>query len=482
MKVIRILSLFLGSSMIFSLGGFRTPEWNPQQTIQGVDTLVSVQDLGVRKNFATTIVFQLQEGDSIDIDCEGCNYLLDNRRLEMKFLSFDPSDNRDIGSAELTQGFEVALSGEYKLSLSTNRRFSSINQLTVSVRPAKEKSSAQALLALNNVYIGNEVGGKNQSTPKFELFLQKDDSLQFLFTGVAESVPEVLTVEVEREEFSGKTPYEIGPDGSLSLSKMPDSGKRFFTLRAEKQRLSLSLKDIFDPKKDFYNLEAYRIPKEELVLKTGTDTDTDEEGKEDATESQEDVLAALVESLLPQPTPGLNPLPGQKIRQEVPATMQLTSSSRVSIPMPIEASADVLVYWLGTGPGAEKEFRKIEKEQRDRRATSTVGLPSELLGMYAHSILIRDQENPHLFYSSRADSVFREYVEFFIVDEAGKEAFEQGQMPRPKIGSSETKSHFHGFQRNVKAEPLFLCLINHNKYSSVDVTFLYSLYNQDIEP
>ncbi|RMG66599.1 MAG: hypothetical protein D6722_14685 [Bacteroidetes bacterium] len=450
------------------VGGFQPPQRPPQ----GQDVLVDVRDLSLRKDHPSIFTFQLKRGDSLFAHCPPCLdlELLERNRMEATLSSADGSDIIRLGSSHLRRGFQVRLDGTYKLELATRSNFLNLDTLRILRSPRVfPPDSGTTVLDVLHVYIGDE-DGKDRGNPKYAFSLLAEDSLTIQMRAGSDKADIFANflVEVRPEGQSAGATYS--PDGSGTLRIGIAEARRF------ELAFTLQKKNFWDLSKDFFDIKIVRSTahdrapaQPERVGPGGTNT-----GPEPEPPSEEEDLAAVIAALLPQPVPGLQGLGGNEIRVNVAGREEYTRSNCDCQPLDLEA-ADAMVYWMGTGPGAKEEYYQIQSfwAQRSREGELF------LLGMYARSILIDQQPNDRLF--RRPDGpadLFQESIEMAIVDAAGREVFERGGTVASDWGQSVRAGQYHNFQPAVYPGEWYVCFRNHNRWTPVDVTFMYELYNK----
>lgn len=480
MKAITSIWLFLCGLLVLFTGGFRTPDYPPIPQAFGEDILISAEQLRIRKEYPTTVSFPLRKGDRVNFECAACDILMKNGSLRMELQSFDPPVKTNISRLELRDGVTVDFDDTYTLQLISNKRPILIEKLVATADRVFSIDRPVEWLNISNVYIGSESKKKNLTIPRFECLLEEGDSIEFVVTGVAEALPNVLTMNLEKAGFDAQTPVDVDQAGLVSVQASSTGGTYYYSFKAEAEKISSiigRIKEIFDPKTDFFNIVGRRFPKPDPAVTEAANTQNNQ-GEIIEEEDPNAAIKALVEQLIPKQTAGLIPLPGQKISVPIQPVMNLAASSRRCESLIIPGPAELMVFWLGTGSGAQREFATLEREKYKSLSSYKEKLPTELLGMYAHSILIDPDPSSFLFQSQRTDSVFREHIEFVIVDRAGKEQFERGGNPSPKVGTLRVEKTFHGAKANITDKELYLCMCNRNKYTPVNVSFNYSFYNK----
>ena len=450
-------------------GGFTPPPPQPAR-LRG-EALLDMRDLGLRKDHPTVFTFQLQRGDSLFAHCPSCLdlELLDKGRMRATLTSADGSDIIKLGSSHLRRGFQVHLDGTYKLQIEGQSNFLNLDTLRVFRYPQVfPPDSGGTLLDLQHLYIGDE-DGRDRGNPKFAFPLLAEDSLRLQLRAASANADIFanLIVELRPEGQSAGATYTPDASGKLNVGISDD--RRFELV------FSLQKKNFWDLSRDFFDLKIERstardrAPAQTSGGQTGGGTSPEPEAPNPAED-----LATVIAALLPQPVPGLEGLGGNEIRANVAGQAEYTRPNCDCQPLDL-SEADVMVYWLGTGPGAKEEYNQIQSYWAQRSRDGELFL----LGMYARSILIDQQPRDRLF--QRPDGpadLFLEQIELAIVDEAGRTAFEAGNSVTSDWGPSVRAGQLHRFQPAVYPGNWYVCFRNHNRWTPVEVTFMYELYNK----
>ncbi|MEM7657307.1 MAG: hypothetical protein AAF399_14325 [Bacteroidota bacterium] len=479
-----LLIVIAGMLMFLIMASFKPESPVPQQYPRWVvehDTLLEIVDeFGLRPEHPTTFIFQLEEGDSIFFECPDFDYLIDRRKVT--FTWFTPETSINFGPSLINNGTTIQYGGTYRLQVQIKnkiagkqRNFDKIEHLVIHRYRENQRNAYQPenFLNIENLYIGNEAEGKNRSNPIFRLFVGKGDSLAFTFTPTDQANVDNLVIELTNEFGGNPVPYRVDASGLVSLphARAVRSGFQQIQFKTSKN------KTLFKRERDFYNLTAERIPtlpkqyssSGGIMVGGEMPEATGEEGQATTV----DALMAMAEALKQQAYEDIELIDGQTINSiPVAGTMQLNHTNRACRPLNIQAS-DVFVLWLGVGEEAMDEYKAINTYQKELNSRES----GDILTRYARSVLLRGRANHNLFRGEGdSEDVFNEYIEYAILDEGGKERFLKGELPSTKYVNQD-----HDHFTNLGDRPIYLCLCNQNRVSSVKVAFRYAMFNRYTE-
>ncbi|GAB4411182.1 MAG: hypothetical protein OHK0039_16130 [Bacteroidia bacterium] len=429
-----------------------------------------MRDLGLRKDHPSRFNIEVERGDSLFLHCPACETLkyLQKNRLRMTLTSPDGSETITLTEANLRQGIRTRYEGVYVLEVQMGGGLTStylpIDELGWFRGPKRQhRDSTLRHLDLQHLYVGDE-GGNNKGNPRFVLSVHAGDSL---YLNAASDNPETmqsLRVEVkpEGQEQGAMLTFEEGAKGIL-----------FQDTRNYEIRFSIERKNLWDLSNDYFSLSARRVPEAVYKPRPGSSSQVVEPGGEEKP-TQEEALAELLQQLIPQPTPGLVWVNGQFVEHDLPAELQIKRSNCRCIPLDAGEAA-VMVFWLGVGAPAEAEFKELETYHARRAA----GGETDLLGMYARSVLVEGQPNGRLFTRPDAPDIFAENIEFLITDEAGSEAFLEGRTPAQVFYPAGKVPQAYGHLPANTGTLYYACMRNPNRLTPVHFTFKYQLFDQE---
>lgn len=433
----------------------------------------------------TSIIFQLEPTDSVQIECPDCiRYMPNDEQLKgtmtVSLRSIDGvyqlqesdfgewikirSSNGKIGLVFTRDGF-----GEKNLLVR------SLKMWRKTIKPTRDEAGVPArVLDINNLYIDKLLKDATEVQTRMVMNFKSDDQITVGVKGVNGAAPENLVCNQYKEgEEWDKTPLEFGSPFPVPTV---DGGKSRFYFEFSHIE---GIKGV-----NTYHIDIDRVPARSTgYLDIVTDTTTGDTLLADTTEKEKDPFEKYLEFLQGDPDFTCT-TPESKVEVSVDGRLILGPNRRNKVCIPLEltdecvAAAECIgcdsiwAFWIGAG---ESIINRYAYKDSIRQLKKTEGL----IEGWARSRRYRGMTSSSIFPDVKGEDIY-----FAILDQADTSAFLNqpfqladwfGDYTYTLSPARYVPSYSFIMKYNPE-RPVSLCLCNNNAVTTVPIMFRFQQF------